>query len=273
MSAAHSPRADGAQAGLTAGAPVSGVGGDTGPAGALGGALTALRPHLACFITGTDTEIGKTFVSCALLHVLRARGWSALGMKPVAAGTGFGPDGSLNEDVQALMAASSVQAPVAQVAPYVLRTPAAPHIAAALDGVAIKRAPILAALAQLRAQADAVLVEGVGGFCVPLGEGWDTADLAQELALPVVLVVGLRLGCINHALLSAQAIAARGLRLAGWVANTVDASMAYRDENIQALNARLGAPLLGVLPRLAEPDPAQVAHHLDLEPLLASCRA
>jgi dethiobiotin synthetase len=217
----------------------------------------------SCFVTGTDTEIGKTLVSCALLHAFGSSGARVVGMKPVAAGAVWRDGAWCNEDVEALATAASLKLPQNLIAPYVLSTPAAPHIAAAIDGVRIDPAHILHCYQQLHAKADAVVVEGVGGFCVPLSDNFDTADLAQQLALPVILVVGLRLGCISQALLTAQAIAARGLVLAGWVANTVDPGMAYVQENIQALRARLHAPLLGHLPRFAQPSAALAASCFD----------
>lgn len=217
-------------------------------------------PHKpAWFITGTDTEVGKTFVACALLHAIRRSGWTALGMKPIAAG--FDADGK-NEDVEQLIAASSLLAPRALVNPYAFRAAIAPHIAAAEEGRTIELANIVAAFAQLRGLADAVLVEGVGGFCVPLGAEIDTADLAVALDLPVVLVVGMRLGCINHALLSVQAITARGLTLAGWVANRIDPAMARFEENLAALQERIGAPLLGVVPYGSTPEAAALGLRL-----------
>lgn len=199
----------------------------------------------AWFVTGTDTEIGKTFVASALLYAARAGGRSAVGMKPVAAGTEA--DGS-NEDVEQLRAASSLDLPRELVNPYLLRSPIAPHIAAAEEGVDIDFARIHDAYAQLAAAAEVVIVEGVGGFRVPLGPDRDSADLALRLGLPLILVVGMRLGCISHALLTAEAIAARGLVLAGWVANCVAPAMARRDENIATLRRLLPAPLLGVVP-------------------------
>jgi dethiobiotin synthetase len=215
----------------------------------------------AYFLTGTDTEIGKTFTACALLHAARAAGFAAAGLKPVAAGVDAN---GCNEDVDSLVAASSVALPSAVVNPYCFRAAVAPHIAAAEEGRAIDFAIIANAIAAARRQADFVVVEGVGGFRVPLGVDRDSADLAVALGLPVILVVGLRLGCINHALLSAEAIAARGLTLAGWVANTVDRDMARREENIAALGERLAAPLLGVLPRLPGAGPERAAGHLRL---------
>ena len=219
--------------------------------------------RFACFVTGTDTEIGKTLVSSALLHALVRQGVRACGMKPVAAGA-TSRDGVLhNDDADQLIAAGNVRLPQSLTTPYLLREPAAPHIAAALDGVTMAAAPILSAYAQVVAASEAVVVEGVGGFCVPLDDGFDTAELARQLALPVVLVVGLRLGCINHALLTVEAIAARGLMLVGWVANALEPPMNFADENVEALRRRIAAPLLGRLPRLSHPSAATAAEHLD----------
>jgi dethiobiotin synthase len=202
-------------------------------------------PHKpAWFVTGTDTEIGKTFVACALLHTLRRAGLSAVAMKPIAAGF---DDSGRNDDVERLLAASSLQPPRELVNPYGFKAAIAPHIAAAEEGRHIELTQIVAAFAQLQTLADAVLVEGVGGFCVPLDRTHDTADLAAALKLPVIMVVGMRLGCINHALLTQQAILARGLPLAGWVANRIDPAMLRCSENIAALQERLTAPLLGVV--------------------------
>jgi dethiobiotin synthetase len=210
----------------------------------------------AYFLTGTDTGVGKTLAACALLHAAAAQGMRTLGMKPVAAGG--------SEDVDALVAASSIDAPRDRVNPYLLREPLAPHIAAHHDGVTIDIAHIARCFGELRGLADFIVVEGVGGFRVPLGDSRDSADLAVSLGLPVILVVGLRLGCINHALLTAEAVRARGPSLAGWIANQVDATMACVQENIGALRDRLDAPLLGSVPYLATPDVARVAEMLTL---------
>lgn len=207
----------------------------------------------AWFVAGTDTEVGKTFVACALLHALRKRGYSAIGMKPVAAGT---DEHGRNDDVEALLAAASVKAPREHVNPYLFAPAIAPHIAAAEEKRVIDIERIAQSFAALRPLADALVVEGVGGFCVPLGATIDAADLAQRLALPVILVVGMRLGCINHALLTEQAIAARGLRLAGWIANRIDPQMARFDENLESLKERLAAPLLAVIPAHSTPEEA-----------------
>ena len=211
------------------------------------------HPSAAWFIAGTDTEVGKTFVTCALLHAFARQGIRAVGMKPIAAGTDA--DGR-NEDVEQLLAAMSVNPAREVVNPYLFSPPIAPHIAAREAGRSIEPGPIQDAFKALQAQAEVVLVEGVGGFLVPLGPTYDAADLAQDLALPVILVVGMRLGCINHALLTRDAIAARGLPLAGWVANRIDPHMNRLEENIEALQTRLPAPLLGIIPPASTPQDA-----------------
>jgi dethiobiotin synthetase len=234
-----------------------------------------MNAPLSLFVTGTDTEIGKTFVSAALLRGFARAGLRAAGMKPVAAGA-FLRDGVWhNEDADQLDAAASVLLPAPIRTPYLLKEPAAPHIAAALENVTLDVAHIVACHQEARTRADVVVVEGVGGFRVPLSAAHDTADLAVALGLPVVLVVGMRLGCISHALLTAESIAARGLPIAGWVANRIDPAMTFADENIDALRERLaaghGAPLLGVVPNLrgANASADAAAGHLDIELLLS----
>lgn len=221
----------------------------------------------ACFVTGTDTEVGKTRISAALLHWATAHGWRSAALKPVAAGTELIDGERANDDVRTLRAAASVPLTDAEICPFQYDEACAPHIAAQLAGRPIEPAGILHAATQLAQQADVLVVEGVGGFRVPLAPGFDSADLAQTLGLPVVLVVGLRLGCINHALLTAEAISARGLTLAGWVGNSVDPAMPWRDDNVQTLRQQLmlefQAPCLGVVPHLAPPSAAAVAQHLD----------
>ncbi|MDA8092790.1 MAG: dethiobiotin synthase [Betaproteobacteria bacterium] len=202
------------------------------------------------FVTGTDTGVGKTYVACALLRAFAARGLSVVGMKPVVTGAAMDEHGAITrwDDVDALTAASTVQAPVSLVRPYAFEPALAPHIAAARAGTSIELARIAAAFCTLSAMAELAVVEGIGGFRVPLNAEEDTADLASLLGLPVILVVGLRLGCLSHALLTAEAVAAQGLRLAGWVANRLDPQMPAFADNVAALEARLPAPLLGVLP-------------------------
>jgi dethiobiotin synthetase len=222
-----------------------------------------LPPH-GFFVTGTDTGVGKTLVCCALLCGFAALGKSVIGMKPVAAGAVESAGDLLNADVVLLRAASNVGAPLALVNPYCFKPPIAPHIAAHKAGVRIDLTHILQAFTQLAAMADVVIVEGVGGFCVPLNNSDDSADLVQCLGLPVILVVGIRLGCLNHALLTAQAIRARGLTLAGWIANRIDPAMAVPEDNIVALAERLAGPLLGEIEFTAAPDPQRIALKLDL---------
>jgi len=202
----------------------------------------------ACFVVGTDTGVGKTHVSCALLQALAQHHRRVVGMKPVAAGVVPWGEGWASEDSIALRAASTIAVPPELDTPVLLPDPLSPHIAAARAGVQIDIATIVQAYQALAAQADAVVVEGAGGFHVPLSPTETGADLAVALNLPMVLVVGLRLGCLNHALLTAEAIAARGLTLAGWVANRVDPEMMAPDDNIAWLQQRLGAPLLADIP-------------------------
>ncbi len=194
---------------------------------------------MSYFVTGTDTGTGKTLVSSALLHAFAAQGRRVAGFKPVAAGCDA--DGR-NDDAKALQAASTLPLTYEQVNPYCFVPAIAPHIAATQSGGRIEMARILAAYRELAARADVVVVEGAGGFRVPLNGGQDSADLARELNLPLILVVGMRLGCLNHALLTAEAIAARGLVLAGWVANVLDAQMPALQDNVAALQERMGAP-------------------------------
>lgn len=226
--------------------------------------VTTLR---GCFVTGTDTDVGKTVVSAALLRWFAQQGLRSAGFKPVAAGTSARDGLVINDDVRALRRASSVVLRYAEVGPCQLTDACAPHLAAAHEGRHIDRHALLRAAQALAGRADMLVVEGAGGFCVPLGPDWDSADLAWDFGLPVVLVVGLRLGCLNHALLSAQAIVARGLRLAGWVGSSVDADMRWRDENVATLQHELARrhalPCLGVLPPLKNTDAAAAATHLD----------
>lgn len=220
---------------------------------------------IACFVTGTDTGVGKTLSSCALLHALAQHHRRVVGMKPVASGAE--PDGQggwANEDSLALRAASTLVVPPQLDNPVLLPDPVSPHIAAERAGVTVQLAPILQAYQQLAAQADAVVVEGAGGWQVPLSPHLRIADLAVALQLPVVLVVGLRLGCINHALLTADAIRASGLPLAGWIASRVDPQMREPEANLAYLRKHLGAPLLADIPWQAQPDARAVPVQLPL---------
>lgn len=221
----------------------------------------------AYFVTGTDTGVGKTLVSCALLRAFAAQSKSAVGMKPVAAGCENTAGGLRCEDVEQLIAAGNVAAPRELINPYAFCPPIAPHIAAAQAGVEIRLERIAEAFAQLRNLADVVIVEGVGGWRVPLNEREDTVDMARSLGLPVILVVGMRLGCLNHALLSASAIESAGLKLAGWVANRIDPDMPEYEENRRTLESRLTAPLLGEVAYRPHPDLGVVAGCLRLNGL------
>lgn len=214
------------------------------------------------FIAGTDTGVGKTHATCALLHLLRARGNQVCGMKPVASGCTETPQGLRNDDALALQAASSSPMPYEWINPVALREPLSPHLAAAHEGVEIRLAPLNEAFERLRGMHDDVLVEGVGGWLVPLSRSLLASDIARQWQLPVILVVGLRLGCINHALLSARAIATDGCRLVGWIGNRIDPAMDAVDENIETLRHQLPAPCLGILPHGVPPQDA--AAHLDL---------
>lgn len=211
------------------------------------------------FVTGTDTGVGKTLVACALLRAYAGRGLRAVGMKPVASGAVPSRNGLVHDDVERLIAAGNVAAPREHVNPYCFAPPIAPHIAASAAGMTIDLDHIGRCLNALTERADVVIVEGVGGFRVPLCPGADTAQLAALLALPVVLVVGMRLGCLNHALLTADAIAARGLQLAGWVANHIDPGMIAADENVRTLEALITAPLIARIAHAVSPDPAALA--------------
>ena len=220
---------------------------------------------LSLFVTGTDTGVGKTRVSVALLHALSAHHARVVGMKPVAAGIETINGVLSHEDVVALRAASTCAVPPELDNPVLLPDPVSPHIAAARAGVKIDIAHLVACHRALETLADAVVVEGAGGFLVPLSDLETGADLAQALALPVVLVVGLRLGCLNHALLTAEAIRARGLTLAGWVANHVDPAMLAQQDNLAFLQQKIQAPLLATIPYQPVFDPRALAFTLPLE--------
>jgi len=208
----------------------------------------------ALFIAGTDTGIGKTHSACALIHALRATGRNACGMKPVASGCMETADGLRNEDAMALLAASSSPVPSYEtINPLALREPLSPHLAAAHEDVMITLPPLRAAFDVLHAHYDTVVVEGVGGWRVPLAPGLFASDIAKSWKLPVVLVVGLRLGCLSHALLTAEAIVADGCKLIGWIGNRVDPQMAAVEENIQTLRTLLPAPCIGILPHGVAP--------------------
>ncbi|MGB5834547.1 MAG: dethiobiotin synthase [Thiohalocapsa sp.] len=220
------------------------------------------------FVTGTDTDVGKTEVTLGLMAALQQQGFSVLGMKPVASGGETAGSAVACEDALRLQAQGSVQVRYDLVNPFAFVPPIAPHIAAGRSGAEIELGMIRGAYDDLAAHADWVVVEGVGGWRVPLGPALAVDDLPVGLDIPVVMVVGLRLGCLNHSLLTAESIRARGLRLAGWVANLVDPEMLARDENIATLAALIDAPSLGVVPWLEQPRPELVALHLRVDTLL-----
>lgn len=216
------------------------------------------------FVTGTDTEIGKTVVSAGLVSILVASGRRVAAMKPVASGAESTAEGLRNADAVQLIGAANVEARYSEVNPFCFQPPIAPHLAAREAGQGIDPERIAQAAAALAARSDALVVEGVGGWQVPLAEGFDVPDLARRLGLAVVLVVGLRLGCINHARLSAESIRAAGCRLVGWVGNVATSeAMARQAENIDTLDRLLPVPCWGIVPYLDEPAPARVAEYLD----------
>jgi dethiobiotin synthetase len=203
------------------------------------------------FVAGTDTGIGKTLATVAIIRSLIRGGFVVAGMKPVAAGAALRASGFRSDDALALIAASNIRADYRSVNPYCLKEPVSPHIAADAEGIAIDIGTIVQEFDALKAQADCVVVEGTGGWLVPIGGGQTMADVAVALGLPVVLVVGLRLGCLNHAALTAQAITSSGLRLDHWIANEIDPAFARRDENLATLTELLGEPL-AVLPHVQD---------------------
>ncbi len=219
------------------------------------------------FIAGTDTDAGKTLVACGLLRAAKRAGLRTLAVKPVAAGAEATEEGLRNDDALALMAEITEPLPYQQLNPLVFEPPIAPHIAAEQSGRRISAAQLSGfCRGVFMRSADLVLVEGAGGWRVPLNRRETLADLAIELRSPVILVVGMRLGCINHALLTAEAIRRDGLPLAGWVANQLQSDMACFEENLSTLQQMLSAPCLGVVPYLGEaPNIEVVADHLDIE--------
>ncbi len=218
------------------------------------------------FIAGTDTEIGKTTIACGLLEAGNQRGWRTLALKPVAAGAEQTHEGQRNDDAVALMQSASVALSYEQVNPVLLEPPIAPHIAARQAGKRLTVSQLAGyCRGSLMTPSDLALVEGAGGWRVPLSGRETLAGLAVELKLPVILVVGMKLGCLNHALLTAEAIRRDGLPLAGWVANTVDPDMSCFDENVETLKQLLPGPCLGVVPRLHDCSPAGLAGYLNID--------
>ena len=220
--------------------------------------------HHGFFVTGTDTGVGKTLVACSLLRAFAGCDMKVVGMKPVASGAELRAGALVNEDVERLIESGNVIAPREHVNPYCFEPPIAPHIAARQAGVTISLDRIVASARVLAALADSVIVEGVGGFRAPLGANIDTAELAARLALPVVLVVGLRLGCLSHAMLTVESVRARGLKLAGWVANHIDPEMVAVEDNVRALEERIDAPRLARIAHAPGPNPRSCAAAFEL---------
>ena len=220
----------------------------------------------AYFITGTDTDVGKTTVAAGLLQAARAAGLSTAAGKPVASGCEVTPEGLRNADALALMAQCTLALSYEEVNPVAFEPAIAPHIAAREAGVALTVQALLTPMQRILSQrADFTLIEGAGGWRVPLSGQDSLSDVAQGLDLPVILVVGVRLGCISHALLTAEAIAQDGLQLAGWVANIIDPKTSRLEENLATLAERLPAPCLGRVPKLKSPSPEAVAQYLELD--------
>ena len=204
------------------------------------------------FVTGTDTEIGKTTVTVGLVSAVVKAGFSCVGLKPVAAGQDFVGDTWINEDVLRLSQVCQPAIDTQLICSHQFRTPCAPKIAAELEGKVIDREVVLEQVNAAMDTAQYAFIEGVGGFNIPLSADWTTADLAVDLNCPVILVVGLRLGCVNHAVLTREAILSRGLKLAGWVANEVDPNFGFVDENVESLKGCLDVPCLGRVPFMSE---------------------
>ena len=216
----------------------------------------------ALFITGTDTGCGKTEITLGVMQWLQSQGLQVLGMKPIASGCESTAAGLRNGDATRIQAQSSVALSYQQINCYSFAPPIAPHIAAAEAGIDISFPAIKRAADLLSQQADWLVVEGAGGWRVPLGADGALSDLVLSLDLPVILVVGLKLGCINHALLTVESIHASGANLIGWIGNQVDASMAVVDENIKTLQSEITAPCLGIVPHMAQPTAERVAQSL-----------
>jgi dethiobiotin synthetase len=223
----------------------------------------------ALFITGTDTGVGKTRVAAALCRGLAARGTRVAAMKPVASGCALTPDGLRSEDALLLLGAMNVRARYSEVNPYAFAPAIAPHIAAREAGVDIDFTVLDRAYERLRMRSHVLIVEGAGGWLAPLDSSRAFADLAVHWQMDVLLVVGMRLGCLNHALLTAESIERRGLRLRGWVANSIDPEFERVTENISSLEGRISAPCLGIFSFEPQADPETLAQALAVDALMA----
>lgn len=228
------------------------------------------------FVTGTDTDSGKTLATSGLLMAFNRESarlgsqWLTLGVKPIASGCEITPSGLRNSDALQLMACSTLKLSYEQVNPFSFLPAIAPHIAAKNAGINLSPEAIAAQLdVPAFAAADLCLLEGAGGWRLPLGDGRYLSELVQQLQLPVILIVGMKLGCLNHALLTQEAILADGLEIAGWVANRIDPHMSVFDENLATLKEMMSAPFLGCIPHLSEPTAENAAIYLDIKPLLS----
>jgi dethiobiotin synthetase len=226
----------------------------------------------AWFITGTDTGVGKTLVACGLLKAWSQAGHRVVGMKPVASGCRQAQSGLRSDDAEMLLAGSTVTVSYVEVNPYAFAPAVAPHLAAQASGAEIELDRIQSVFNRLRQRAQIVIVEGVGGWHTPINNNETMAELVKALSIPVILVVGLRLGCLNHALLTVAAIQQAGLRLAGWVANSIEPELLLREENIQTLKQRIDAPLIGVIPGLTMGPGVSLASYLTPQLLLKETR-
>lgn len=221
----------------------------------------------SCFVTGTDTGIGKTLVTCSIIHLLSKKGFPVAGMKPIAAGATWRHNKWHNEDTDMIINTANISLQPDIVSPYLFKTAASPHIAASFENDIIQWSKIKKYYDQIKKRTDSVIVEGVGGFMVPLSNHYTVADLAVQFALPIVLVVGLRLGCINHALLTAESILSRNLHLAGWVANQTSPELSYCDENIASLEQLIPAPRLATIPYIKNISIEKAATYFDFSKL------
>ncbi|MGB1110375.1 MAG: dethiobiotin synthase, partial [Gammaproteobacteria bacterium] len=215
------------------------------------------------FITGTDTDIGKTYVGAALVRALVASGQRVAVFKPISAGCEVTAEGLRNEDALKLMAQSNVDLPYETVNPFAYEPPIAPHLAAAEVGDEIHIDHCLESFRRIQAASDLIVAEGAGGWLVPLNDQETMADLAKALNLPIILVVGIRLGCINHSLLTAESIRSKGLNLAGWIANHVDPDASRQDGNVESIAQRINCPLLGRIPFSNASPAGETALHLN----------
>lgn len=220
------------------------------------------------FVTGTDTEIGKTVVSSSLVHGLAHLGFRVAGIKPVASGAEVTAAGLRNSDAEILQHAGNIPLRYDDVNVYTFEPAIAPHLASREADITIEAGPVLQLLARIRRQLDWVVVEGVGGWRVPLSDTLDVASLAAQIGFPIVIVVGLRLGCLNHALLTVQSVRSSGCEIAGWIGNSCAGKMRRADENIATLKAMMNVPCLGIIPHLDDPYGHAIIHHLRIQEIL-----